>query len=80
MEQFLWLGTLLGAAFGALHGLHIYRSRTAAEGTNPVTAAYYGLWAFALWCLFGSYLLLLWLIGAAGMALSGLKRSAAAKP
>ena len=80
MEQFLWLGTGLGAVFGALHAALVVRDRLAEEGARPIGAAYYGVWTFALWVLFGAYLLALWLIGAAGMAVSRLLRSAAPKP
>jgi len=65
MAPLLWTGTLVGALLGLFHGAYIYR-RVAAE--TPAEAppgrarpAYYALWTFGLWVLFGSYVLVLWL-------------------
>ncbi len=74
MDHFLWIGSLLGALCGALHAPLVFRNRRRDEGASPLRAGYYALWAFALWTLFGAYLLLFWLIGATGMALSRLLR------
>jgi hypothetical protein len=70
MDQFLLLGTVLGAVLGALHAPLVFRQRIVDGGLSPAGAAYFALWAFALWTLFGAYLLAFWLIGAAGMAAS----------
>ncbi len=76
MDDFLFVGTLLGALCGALHAPLVYRNRRRDERASPARAGYFALWAFALWTLFGAYLLLFWVIGAAGMALSRLLRPA----
>ena len=69
MTTVLWAGTVVGVVFGLLHGLYVYRL-IMAEGpadTAPshARAGYYALWTFGLWLLFGTYMLVLWLIGAA---------------
>ena len=69
MGAFLWLGSGLGAVLGVLHGVYLYRRQTAravADGALSPRAVgfYYGLWAFALWTLFGSYVLAFWVLGA----------------
>jgi hypothetical protein len=68
MANFLWLGSAFGAIFGMLHGIYLYRQQAAcalASGTTGGRAIglYYGLWAFALWTLFGAYVLALWVLG-----------------
>jgi hypothetical protein len=68
MNGFLWLGSALGAILGMLHGIYLYRQQAAwalASGTTGGRAIglYYGLWAFALWTLFGAYVLALWVLG-----------------
>ena len=77
MTAFLWAGSALGAVLGFFHGIHLFRrqaARTAHRGTVHSTAIglYYGFWAFALWTLFGAYLLAFWILGAAGCAVSRL--------
>jgi hypothetical protein len=68
MANFLWLGSVFGAVFGMLHGIYLYRQQAAcalASGTigGRAIGLYYGLWAFALWTLFGAYVLALWVLG-----------------
>src|SRR5262249_48916397 len=68
MANFLWIGSALGAALGLLHGIYLYRQQTArvlASGTTSSRAMglYYGIWAFALWILFGAYVLAFWIVG-----------------
>ena len=71
MDLFLWIGSAIGAALGFLHGVYLYRKITArasaggATGIN-VRGLYYAVWTFALWTLFGSYVLAFWLIGGIG--------------
>ena len=61
MSTFLWIGTGLGAFFGILHGAYLYRQQIAVRGR--ATGLYYGIWAFALWTLFGAYVLVFWILG-----------------
>ncbi len=77
MESFFWIGSALGAAFGLLHGVYLYRQQAgrALEGGAAGARArglYYGLWAFALWTLFGSYVLAFWILGSVGFAVARL--------
>ena len=77
MDDFFWIGSALGAVLGLLHGIYLYRlqtARTSASGTKGSRAngLYYGLWAFALWTLFGSYVLAFWIIGSVGYAIARL--------
>ena len=78
MATFLWAGSALGAVLGLFHGIHLFRqqaARTAHRGTILSTAIglYYGVWAFALWALFGTYVLAFWILGSAGYAISRLR-------
>ena len=77
MDDFLWIGSALGAALGLLHGIYLYRQQTArtlASGRagGRAIGLYYGLWAFALWTLFGSYVLAFWILGAVAYSIARL--------
>ncbi len=68
MDVFLWIGSTLGAVLGLLHGFYLYRQQTVrvfASGNRGrrLIGLYYALWAFALWTLFGSYVLAFWILG-----------------
>ena len=70
MNTVVWIGSLLGLAIGSLHAVYLYRRRVAdaresatASATAHLEGAYYGLWALALWVIFGTYVLVLWVIG-----------------
>ena len=68
MTLFLWVGSALGATLGVLHALFLYRqiaARYSTAGSTGVNlrALYYGIWTFALWTIFGSYVLAIWLLG-----------------
>ena len=68
MVEFLWLGSALGALLGLIHGVHIYRPIAARTpmGRGPagkVQGLYYALWTLLLWTLFGSYVLVFWILG-----------------
>ena len=78
MSEVLWAGAALGAVLGVIHAVQAYRQRVADEGASPGRAAYFAFWAFALWILFGAYLLAFWIIGAVGLAISRLRRTAEA--
>ncbi len=73
MELFLWIGSALGAVFGLLHGVYLYREITAAatKGATAINvrALYHGGWTFVLWTVFGSYVLALWLVGLIGSSI-----------
>lgn len=69
MVDFLWIGSALGAFLGLLHGVYLFqqiapRARASGIPGGKAQGLYYGLWAFALWTLFGSYVLALWILGA----------------
>ena len=73
MHVFLWIGSALGAVLGLLHGVYLYRQQAATAGGRAM-GLYYGLWAFALWTLFGSYVLAFWVLGLIAHAISRLAR------
>ncbi len=78
MTAFLWAGGALGAVLGLIHGFHLFRqqaARNSHRGTilSAAIGLYYGLWAVALWTLFGAYLLGFWILGCAGYAISRLR-------
>lgn len=69
MALFLWIGTALGMILGLLHARFLYRqiaARHSAAGSKRINirGLYYGIWTFALWTIFGSYVLAFWLVGA----------------
>jgi len=68
MIEFLWIGSVLGAVVGLLHGIYLYRQQAAWAPANDPTrnrtaGLYYGLWAVALWTIFGAYVLAFWILG-----------------
>ncbi len=81
MNTIVWIGSLLGLVIGSLHAVHLYRRRvadaresatagaTAHLATAHLEGAYYGLWALALWVIFGTYVLVLWVIGAVAFSI-----------
>ena len=79
MDEFLRVGALIGAIFGIVHAVQVYRQRIADEGASPGRAAYFALWAVVLWVLLGAYLLAFWIVGAVGLAVSWLRRPAKAQ-
>jgi hypothetical protein len=74
MALFLWIGSACGAILGLSHALYLYRQIAArcttadAAGINR-RGLYYAIWTFALWTIFGSYVLAFWLLGATVYAL-----------
>ena len=63
MISVLWAGTAVGTLFGLLHAGYVYRVVSAPGGsTAHLRASYYALWTVVLWLLFGTYLLVLWII------------------
>ena len=77
MTSFLLIGSSVGAVIGFLHACYVYRyqvkERPKALLERPVTtrvgAAYYALWTFFLWVVFGSYVLFLWLLSVIAYAI-----------
>ncbi len=63
MSDFLWVGTVLGAVLGLLHMLHTFATRLGRPGLSPVKTLWQGSWTWALWTLFGAYVLAFWLLG-----------------
>jgi site-specific recombinase len=70
MATLLWIGSLLGVVIGTLHAVHLYRRHVAQTPADQAGAVYRGLWALGLWTLFGSYVLVLWIIGVVAYAVS----------
>ena len=65
MNSVLWAGTVVGMGFGLLHAGYVYRVVSLPGGaTAHARASYYAFWTAALWLLFGTYVLVLWVIGA----------------
>ncbi len=68
MDNFLLIGSALGALLGLLHGVYLFRQiavRAPADGIpgGKAQGLYYAIWAFILWILFGSYVLAFWILG-----------------
>ena len=63
MSDFIWIGTLMGAAVGFLHFLQTLTARLGKPGTSAIRTLWQALWNWALWTLFGAYVLFFWLIG-----------------
>lgn len=63
MTTVLWTGTVVGALLGFFHAIYVYRMVAVEAGAaGHARAGYYALWTLGLWTLFGSYVLVLWLI------------------
>lgn len=77
MSEFIWYGTVLGAILGAFHFLHILFSRLGQPGTNLIGTLWQGLWTWALWTLFGAYVLAFWLLGLVLYLIFGRTKAAA---
>ena len=63
----IWAGSVVGVLLGLAHAAYVYRvvayGVSAGAEPNHVHGFYFALWTFGLWLLFGSYVLILWLIG-----------------
>jgi Na+/proline symporter len=70
MGLFIWWGTLLGALLGFAHAAQIVLSRRASKFDSGAKTLWTALWVWALWTLFGAYVLALWIIGLVLMSLS----------
>lgn len=77
MASFLLISSACGAALGLLHALYLYRQIAVRGQTKGVTGVnlrglHYGIWTVALWTIFGSYIVVLWLIGSFAAAIVGM--------
>ena len=63
----IWAGSVVGVLLGLAHAAYIYRvvahEFPVDDEPNHVRGIYFALWTFGLWALFGSYVLILWLVG-----------------
>ena len=71
MSLLLWVGTLFGAAIGLAHAIYLWRV-SLQEADSRGTAFYRGVWAIGLWTIFGTYVLVLWILGVIAYGLAGL--------
>ncbi|HSM05337.1 MAG TPA: hypothetical protein VK858_12030 [Longimicrobiales bacterium] len=68
MSTLVIIGTAIGFLLGLVHARGVYLGRVRDAGATPpsagarLRAAYAALWAIALWTLFGTYVLVLWLV------------------
>jgi hypothetical protein len=63
MKSMLWGGAVIGAIFGLLHAGYVYRVVSVPGGAAAhARAGYYAVWTLALWLLFGTYVLVLWIV------------------
>ena len=77
MSEIFWIGTILGAALGGIHFIQTIATRLGKPGTNAIATFWQALWNWALWTLFGAYLLVFWTLGLALYALFGHTRGKA---
>jgi len=56
-------GTAVGVLLGLAHAAYVFRIVTNGVSTNHPRAIYFTVWTFALWVLFGPYVLVLWMVG-----------------
>lgn len=80
MGYFFWIGSAVGAVLGLLHGIYLYRQQTARASARSIADSraaglYYGVWAFLLWTLFGSYVLAFWIVGVVAYSIAQLAPS-----
>lgn len=71
MSSLLWVGTVFGAAIGLAHAVYLWRVSLQETDSRSI-ALYRGVWAIGLWTIFGTYVLVLWIIGVIAYGLTGL--------
>ena len=68
MMTLMWTGSILGALLGLAHATYVFKvvvnSGSPSVAPNYTTATYFAIWTFGLWVLLGTYVLVLWVIGA----------------
>lgn len=74
MASVLWAGTLVGTLLGFIHAVYVYRlvaaEAPAGAAANHGKAGYYALWTLGLWIVFGTYVLVLWVIAVVAYAIA----------
>ena len=70
MSLLLWVGTILGAGVGVAHAVYLWRA-SLQESESRSMAIYRGAWAIGLWTLFGTYVLVLWIVGVIAYGMVG---------
>ena len=63
MGELFMYGTWFGAGVGVFHAAHFIANHVSGTG-GAGKAIWHGLWIFLLWTAFGTYVLVLWLVGA----------------
>lgn len=72
MTTALLIGSMFGALVGLIHAVAVFskqvsRARARRETYSSFVyakSAYFAIWTFCLWILFGSYVLYLWILAA----------------
>jgi hypothetical protein len=63
----MWAGSAVGVLIGLAHAAYVYRivaiGTPADMGPNHARGVCYAIWTVLLWALFGSYIVVLWLVG-----------------
>lgn len=72
MSGFFWIGACLGAVIGLLHMLHVLATRLGQPGLSIAKTLWQVAWIWALWTLFGAYVLAFWILGALLLGVSRL--------
>lgn len=77
MTNAVLIGTSVGAIIGLLHACYVYLQEVGGFPNGlikrPVATrargAYYAVWTFLIWAVFGSSVLLLWMVGGVGLVI-----------
>jgi hypothetical protein len=72
MSVVLWIGVALGAVIGLFQMLYIFVTRLGRPGLSTAKTLWQGVWTWALWTLFGAYVLAFWMLGAGLLGVSRL--------
>lgn len=72
-------GTIVGLIAGLVHAVYVYQRMKPVPGStdlpNRSRGLYFAVWTLLLWLLFGSYILVLWIIGTVVFLLAKLNRT-----
>ena len=63
MSDYFWVGAALGFVVGFINFLSIVSSRLGIAELSAQKTLWIGLWIWALWTIFGSYVLVFWIVG-----------------